>query len=899
MRAAASRSKSRFTIRTFLARSGLGGVVLAAAFTLPVSPVFGQCALFEPNCKVDLGPELQARVDALIADVERTPTTAATIAERMPVLWEWANAVSMQSGFVPKNLPLVAFFGPYPRPGAQPPQNQVEAVDDYVRYLSWIGRSDDQRFRPDAPLGFLWHAEGTGVAPVFEAGSWVTYQLNYEVGPVGIAEGGGIVISNQFAGGYGRLQTTDPAGDHFVSARVEKEGIRLEHDTHPIWGPYGGFRGPAGFPMLRVRGGDLGPGDTIVLTYGDTSGGGRGLRIGNFSNDRIALPLHVDPGDGRAYELAPATYEVTGGAAERVHGFAPSVVGVGESLVISVRVEDFWYNRATRQIPGLQVFLGGEQVGELPAGEAIHLMEVEAVEEGVLRYTFASPDGQVTGAANPVWVQADPARRLYWGETHGHSGFAEGQGTPEGYFRFARDDARLDFVTLSEHDLWLTDGLWAQLTAAVEEYHDEGRMLVFAGYEWTSPRQRGGHHNVFFRRTDMERIGVQTAPNLSDLYRGLRAVHDTKDVLIIPHAHQNGDWRQNDFDMENLIEIMSGHGTFEWFGSRYLEQGFRVGFIAASDDHRGHPGYSPGHPPGATGRRSNIFQFGGLAGVWAPALLTDAVFDGLKARRAHATTGAQRIILDVALNGEPMGTELDLTERRVLEGRAIGTGPIRRVDLIRNGEVAATFDTRGAGGSALPNGQFEALVSFHSETWVDIRDNPRGQRPWRGTVTVEGARLIGGRLTGTPLPPDRFEVDGAVASFDLTTRGSRRSLALVLEGDPAAVRLSFALDAGVEFGVAPTQVRTPQQFAAASFALALPAAPGTSSDARGGNEHVFQEGEYRDSIRVDFLEGLRDDVTFRFSDVGDREDWYYVRVEQADGHLAWSSPWWVGGERPR
>ncbi len=853
-------------------------VVLALLALVGAAPAAGQ----------GLDADLEFRVDALIAEVERSPTTTSNMAERVAVLWEWANAVSLQGAFVPKNLPLIAFYGPFPRPGARAAPYHVEAVDDYVRQLAWLDEDEEA-------LGAVTR---TG-SEVFEARSWATVEVVYTVGSLGMREGGGIVISTQGAGGYGRLQTTDAAGDNFVSARVSRDGIRLEQDTHPIWGPYGGFRGPTGFPVLRVRGGDLSPGDAITLTYGDRSGGGRGLRVGQFSNDRIALPIHVDPGDGRVYEMPPATFEVVGGAAERVHGFAPSIVGDGETFVISVRSEDRLYNRATRDIPALEVFRDGEQAGELPAGRAIHLMEVTATGEGVHRYTFRSPDGDVTGAANPVWVKADPDHRVYWGETHGHSGFAEGQGTPEGYFAFARDDARLDFVTLSEHDIWLTDGLWEQLTNAVREYHREGELLVFAGYEWTSPRQRGGHHNVFFRRADMQRVGVQAAPNLSDLYRGLRAAYDTDDVLIIPHAHQNGDWRQNDFQMENLIEIMSGHGTFEWFGSRYLEQGFRVGFVSASDDHLGHPGYSPGHQGRASGRRSNIFQFGGLAAAWAPARTTDAVFGALKARRAYATTGAQRIVLDARLNGAPMGSELDLTERRVLEGRAIGTGPIRRVDLIRNGEVAATFDTRGAGGAALPEGRFEALVSFFSETWVDIRDNPRGQRPWSGTVTVEGADLVAGRLTGTPLPADRFGVEGNRARFDVTTRGSRRSLALVLEGNPATVRLHFEIEAGVEYGTAPTQVRTPQQFAAAGFTLALPAAPGTSAAARGGNEHVFFEGDYRDSVRVDFLEGLRDDVTFRFTDFGHQEDWYYLRVEQVDGHLAWSSPWWVGGEKPR
>ena len=100
--------------------------------------------------------------------------------------------------------------------------------------------------------------------------------------------------------------------------------------------------------------------------------------------------------------------------------------------------------------------------------------------------------------------------------------------------------------------------------------------------------------------------------------RVLGQSHSPEDVLIIPHAHQAGDWRLGDLPMERLIEIMSGHGTFEWFGNKYLENGWRVGFIGASDDHLGHPGYSAGMQRRGGGRRSNIFQFGGLAGVWAP-----------------------------------------------------------------------------------------------------------------------------------------------------------------------------------------------------------------------------------------------------------------------------------------
>ena len=61
---------------------------------------------------------------------------------------------------------------------------------------------------------------------------------------------------------------------------------------------------------------------------------------------------------------------------------------------------------------------------------------------------------------------------------------------------------------------------------------------------------------------------------------------DTEDVLIVPHAHQAGDWRLSDPEMERLIEIQSTHGTFEWFGNYYgnADMASRVSFWGGRDE---------------------------------------------------------------------------------------------------------------------------------------------------------------------------------------------------------------------------------------------------------------------------------------------------------------------------
>jgi len=65
-------------------------------------------------------------------------------------------------------------------------------------------------------------------------------------------------------------------------------------------------------------------------------------------------------------------------------------------------------------------------------------------------------------------------------------------------------------------------------------------------------------------------------------------------------------------------------------------------------------------------------------------------------------------------------------------------------------------------------------------------------------------------------------------------------------------------------------------------------AVGTASIAR---VHILKDFRY-----VYTVEPKRREVRFRWQDSAvekGRESWYYVRVEQEDGQLAWSSPIWV------
>ncbi len=836
---------------------------------------------------ITLDRDLTQRVEALLADIERQPTSRDTLVERSRVLWDWANALSLEGVYIPKMLPVVVARAPAPRPGTRAPASYPTDLDNYAHFLAMMQEDRDA-------LGYAELNEH----PASPVDSFQTLTVTLTVGTLGIPVGGGILVSQYMGRAMSRLQTTDPAAAGYLTVKASRKATEFEIQEGSVVGPYGGFRAAVTFPKYIVRGEALEPGDTVTIIYGDTSGGGPGVQIGTYTNDGTPLPLFVDPGDGIDYELKAPTFAITGGPVAGVHGFAPSIVGVGETFEVSVRSEDVYYNRAVGDMPAWKVAINGEPWGEIPAdGEAIHLIDATFDQPGVYRFQFTSNDGALTGTANPVWVKENPEERLYWGETHGHCGFAEGVGTPEGYYRFAWEDARLDFATLSEHDIWLSDREWQILNEVSADFRRTTGLVTYPGYEWTSDRARGGHHNVLFRQIGMERVPAQSAPDLNQLYSQLDRTHAPEDVLVIPHAHQAGDWRLSDLSFERLIEIMSGHGTFEWFGQRYLENGWRVGFLGASDDHLGHPGYSNGGQARGRRVRSNIFQFGGLAAVYSQERSADAIFAAMRARSTYATSGAQRIIVDASLNGEPMGSEVaeDPGEERLrkLTGRVIGTAPIERIDLIRNGETidsVAGFEGTNAPGS---QSNVRLVVSFFSDSETFFRDNPRGQRPWDGTFTADGATIESLEMLGkVSYLHDQAELRDGVASFSVATRGSARTLLLELTDVSPGAELRFVLDAAREVGRAPTVVRRSARFEPALFSLAVP----TDSKAAA---HALDAGRWQDVVSIQRADQPRDDISFEFEDTGDPGDWYYLRVVQVDGHRAWGSPWWVGGEPPR
>ena len=277
--------------------------------------------------------------------------------------------------------------------------------------------------------------------------------------------------------------------------------------------------------------------------------------------------------------------------------------------------------------------------------------------------------------------------KTWWGDLHGQTRATVGTGTIEEYFAFGREIALLDMMCHQANDFQVTDEEWRRLRREIDRVHEDGRCVIFVGYEWSGMTPGGGDRNVMFRG-DLASLHRSSHAEVDDMHDAatdcfpvtelFSKLAGRDDVMLIPHI--GGRYADiagfHDAALAPVVEIYSDWGRFEWLLGDALERGYKVGVVANSDGHKGRPGAS--HPGAST-----FGAYGGLTCVLADSLTREAVFDAIKARRCYGVTAAQRIHVELAVNGLPMGAAARAEGPVTVRGRVVGTGPIERVDIFR------------------------------------------------------------------------------------------------------------------------------------------------------------------------------------------------------------------------
>ncbi len=525
-------------------------------------------------------------------------------------------------------------------------------------------------------------------------GSRHTWTIVYEAGPLGIEVGGAVRLIVSPFWDWSPPQNRVPQAPGYTTAECLAEGVELEVDV-PQW-----FE-------VKIQGRPLAAGEQLRIVYG---AGEAQAKSDTYAEKDSRFWVGVDgDGDGIHRVLADSpSIEVLPGPPRRLQLTLPSTAAPMEEVPLGIAVLDAFGNRGVPFQGEVEIVAVPETVEwatpvRLTADmEGLIAITVRPTEQGVVRMVARLVgDGdqgpvEIVGESNPCLV-AEATPRVLWGDLHGHSNLSDGTGTPEDYFVYARDVARLDVVSLTDHDHWgmlfLDEDpqMWEQIRSTTARFNDPGRFVTLLGYEWTSWIH--GHRHVLYFGDDGPVLSsidpaYETPTQLWDALRG-------SDALTFAHHSAGGPVATNwdfppDPELEPVTEVASVHGNSEAmdapspiysplqgnFVRDVLERGYPLGFIGSGDSHDGHPGLV--HLAGGKG---------GLAAILSEDLTREGVRQALQRRRVYATNGP-RIVLRCALDGQGMGLSIpkaELENPSLLYVRAIACAPIERIDIIRSG----------------------------------------------------------------------------------------------------------------------------------------------------------------------------------------------------------------------
>ncbi len=362
------------------------------------------------------------------------------------------------------------------------------------------------------------------------AGHFGTWTVTYEVGGRGLRTGGALRVQlpdTWHAGernSANRLQATDPADDHYVSARASRAGVRVvtsvesETENYLVKSFRKGLDGREERYVFVVRAtieaGELVAGDTIDVVYGDRSGGSRGMRAAIVSTTPEPILVAVDPDGSGRFDLIDhdATLVSESGVAAELLVAGPSTLVVGEPAELHIAAVDPYANPVPlREVVNLRVLQGDV---DLPStarfldGRGYQTVTFTPRREGIVRLEADTRARLLRARSNPMQVFGEaPEARIYWGDLHSHTRHSfDGVGT--GIFDYARYVSGLDFHAVTDHSqaavAGFTRGLgphvWAEHRAETDAHNAPGEFVTLHAYE-ASFQAPHGHHNVYFRGT--------------------------------------------------------------------------------------------------------------------------------------------------------------------------------------------------------------------------------------------------------------------------------------------------------------------------------------------------------------------------------------------------------------
>jgi hypothetical protein len=441
--------------------------------------------------------------------------------------------------------------------------------------------------------------------------------------------------------------------------------------------------------------------------------------------------------------------EAPGGTATQVSLVIPSVTIPGEAFRIRIAILD----RASRaahcdrggvlviDCPGSDIPATTVTVDVGPFLCSLDGMTLPA--DGFFRFR-AVYNGTVDWS-NPTLCGPPTSRRLSWGDPHLHTNLGRCHLECTRSLNFCYSNARhvggLDWIAITDH---VSNGRcdrakWQEQRTVCELYNDPPSFATIPAYEASFTSRAGGDINVYLNKPLPEYIDEYesgTARTLADRL-DTQAAQYGNDFFMVPHhttrADKYGELADDIWPGAQrmpLIELASKWGASEYRGNPgalltvhdgpchttdLLERGLQLGFVGGTDSHASATFESGSEP-------AQLHATPGITAVWTESNDRNALFNSLRRRDCYAAS-MERIYLEVDICGLRSGSAADWPaagapsaasplaaspsaaspaaeslvadwpaagNERIIRVRTAAPGLIRKIELVRNGQLLAT-----------------------------------------------------------------------------------------------------------------------------------------------------------------------------------------------------------------
>jgi len=453
-----------------------------------------------------------------------------------------------------------------------------------------------------------------------------------------------------------------------------------------------------------------------------------------------------------------------------------------------------------------------------------------------------SSGGGIRASSNPFRL-INTRKKVLWGDPNASIELGEGI---SGSIK-----PQLDFSISAIHDEYLTKARWQSI---------QGQKSWVWGKDFLS----GGFHQIISAWREQ---GIQSQTQLVTKML-------SQDVLSIASAANPIDDRFLNNKQTRFVELVSNNAHFETQANVLLGKGYRMGFTGSNHSH--------------------LIPLGARVDAALTAVMVEDGEDWLTAFKRGSTyvTTGHRALLEFSVNNAQPGQRAVSDDIRVIEGRVEGTFGIHKIEIVKNGKVIYT-DTVSRILTDEEQGQLK--VSFRSESapHKGQRDLPRNGREWIGFFrsdalisNVEAPGFVDTARQGI-VQSQKNRID-----FITWTRGTESSFMLGFETLAKDTVFELNLrEAHEEIDVKPL-TRPSSEIPAVRQLVSL------FDLVEGPVKRQIRINGYSDEITFEFVNAqVTSSASFKFVDTSAARDgdYYYVRVQQLDDQMAWSSPVFVGG----